>query len=241
MPLVSIPRRVEPEWLDRLAPCDPRAIRSRQDLRRINALMTNAAIVARELRQEFRNGAPRRVADIGAGDGTFMLQVARKSGWENVQLVLLDRQDIVSRETREAFPSLGWNAETVTADVFEWLARPPDPFIDVIIANLFLHHFNVAQLTLLFSLAAQRSPVLLACEPRRSGVALTASRLLGLIGCNDVSRHDAETSVHAGFRGRELSGLWQGDGAWTVREGASGMFSHCFVARRPGQSGAAAR
>ena len=234
---MNIQRRVEPEWLDELAPDDARAIRSRNDLRRINTLMTNAAIVARELKHGFRNGAPLKIADIGAGDGTFMLQVARKTRWKNIQLILLDRQNIVSRETHEQFRSLGWNAECVAADVFEWLAQPPAVPFDAIIANLFLHHFDTTRLALLLSLTAQRSRMLLACEPRRSGVGLSASRLLGLIGCNDVSRHDAEASVYAGFNGRELSGLWQDHGAWTLREGASGIFSHCFVACRSDENG----
>ncbi len=241
MPLLNIPRRVEPEWLDELAPGDPRAIRSRQDLRRINALMANAAIVARELRHGFRNDEPRRVADLGAGDGTFMLRVARKTRWKNIHLVLLDRQNIVSSETRAELQSLGWKAECVAADVFEWLAQPPAPLFDVIIANLFLHHFDAARLALLLSLASGRSRMVLACEPRRSGAALTASSLLGLIGCNDVSRHDARASVHAGFNGRELSGLWQQNRGWTAREFGSGMFSHCFVARRSGESAATTR
>jgi hypothetical protein len=74
--------------------------------------------------------------------------------------------------------------------------------------------------------------VFVACEPRRSALALGASRLVGLIGCNEVTRYDAPISVRAGFAGRELSGLWPAGGAWQLREGARGLFSHCFVAGR---------
>ena len=239
MPLPGIPRRVEPEWLDELAPAEPRAVRSRRDLRRINTLMANAAIVARELRHGFRDAEPRTIADLGAGDGTFMVQLARKTRWKNIRLVLLDRQNIVSRETRAELLSLGWTAECVTADVFEWLAQPQAPVFDVMIANLFLHHFDVSRLALLLPLAGSRSRMLVACEPRRSRLALSASYLLGLIGCNDVTRHDAQASVRAGFHGRELSALLQE--GWTMREFASRLFSHCFVARRLGQSTTAIR
>jgi hypothetical protein len=65
-------------------------------------------------------------------------------------------------------------------------------------------------------------------------VSLAGSHLLGLIGCNDVTRHDAVLSVHAGFRGTELSELWreaQPDG-WTLRESAAGPFGHLFSASR---------
>jgi len=231
---MNIPRRIEPEWLDELPPSNPRAMRSRRDLRRVNALMRNAAIVARELRRSFHEGAPHAIAEIGAGDGTFMLRLAEKTAtqWKDVHVVLLERQDIVSPETRAEFVSLGWRAESVTADVFEWLARPAARIFDVIIANLFLHHFDAARLTALLSLAAQRTRMFIACEPRRSGLALVGSRLLGVVGCNDVSRHDAVVSVRAGFAGQELSALWPASRAWTLQERAHGLFSHCFIASR---------
>jgi Methyltransferase domain len=232
--VMNIPRSIEPEWLDELPPHDPRAIQSRRDLRRINALMTNATIVARELTRSLRHGPPRAIAEVGAGDGTFMLRLAEETAtrWQGVHVVLLDRQDIVSSRTREQFSALGWQAESVTADVFDWLAQPAGQVFDVVIANLFLHHFDAAGLTALLSLAAQRTRMFIACEPRRSGLALIGSHLLGVVGCNDVSRHDAVVSVRAGFDGRELSALWPASRAWRLQERANGLFSHCFVASR---------
>ena len=231
---MNIPRCIEPEWLDELPPGDPRATRSRRDMRRINALMTNAAIVARELARGMVGGSPRVIAEIGAGDGTFMLQLAARIAprRKDVHVVLLDRQDIVGTGTLDEFVSIGWRAEVVTADVFALLARPADQVFDVIIANLFLHHFDAAGLKTLLSSVAQRTRMLIACEPRRSGFALVGSRLLGVAGCNDVSRHDAVVSVRAGFDGRELSALWPAGCTWTLQEHARGLFSHCLVARR---------
>jgi hypothetical protein len=64
--------------------------------------------------------------------------------------------------------------------------------------------------------------------------------LLGLIGCNDVTRHDAIVSVRAGFRNQELTGLWPDRAVWTLQEHAYGLFSHYFVAiRRDGDRAAA--
>ena len=65
-------------------------------------------------------------------------------------------------------------------------------------------------------------------------MSLAGSHLLGLIGCNDVTRHDAVVSVHAGFRDAEIS---RGMAArlerlGTLHETAAGAFSHLFVARR---------
>jgi phospholipid N-methyltransferase len=231
---LNIPRTIVAEWLDELPADDPRAQRSRRDLRRINALMMNSALVVRELLRAFPEKPPRTIAEIGAGDGSFMLRIAEKlpSQWRGTSVVLMDQQNLLSAATSEEFVTTGWRIQALTADVFSWLAQPAVPVFDVIVANLFLHHFDAPQLAVLLSLIEQRTRVLIACEPQRSGRALLGSRLLGLIGCNDVSRHDAVVSVRAGFKNRELSGLWPAGSAWTLREHAHGLFSHCFVATR---------
>ena len=233
-----MPRSIEPEWLDELAAHDPRAIQSRRDLRRVNALMWNASLIARELKRNVHAGGSKSIAELGAGDGTLMLRLAKKTAAQckDVQLALLDQQDIVSPKTLAGFRPLGWRAEPVVADVFTWLAQPADQVYDVIIANLFLHHFDAERLALLLSLTAQRTRLFIACEPRRSSLALLGSRLLGVVGCNDVSRHDAVVSVRAGFDGQELSALWPANSGWALQERAQGLFSHCFVATRTNEA-----
>jgi hypothetical protein len=181
-----------------------------------------------------RRRVPQRLVELGAGDGTFLLRLARQRArcWPQVAVVLVDRQPVVGRETEAAISALGWETETVASDVFDWLTRPGGPPADIMMANLFLHHFREKQLVEMFRLAAERTKLFLACEPRRSALALQASRLLGWIGCNDVSRHDAVLSVRAGFAGRELSALWPEKGRWHLQEGPAGLFSHCYVAQR---------
>jgi hypothetical protein len=147
------------------------------------------------------------------------------------QVTLLDRQSIVSPETRRAFAALNWSVESVANDVFAWLERP-FPAVDMMIANLFLHHFQDKLLTALLRLAAARTNLFIACEPRRSPFALAASRWLRLIGCNAITRHDAVVSVRAGFVGHELSTLWPADNQWQLSEQPAGFLSHCFIAER---------
>ncbi|HEV3397246.1 MAG TPA: methyltransferase domain-containing protein [Xanthobacteraceae bacterium] len=228
-----LPRKLEPEWLDELPADDPRAMRSRRDLVRLNAWMGQAGIMARALLAHGEPTRPRRLLDLGAGDGSFMLRIARRLArrWPGVTAILLDRQDIVSRETREAFAALAWTVETVTADVFDFLGRARPGDLDAITGNLFLHHFTEAQLARLFAQAAPACRLFVACEPRRAKFAVRASRVLWAIGCNDVTVHDAVASARAGFDGRELSALWPGRGGWELHERAAGLFSHCFVAR----------
>jgi hypothetical protein len=230
---MGLQRSVEPEWLDQLAAKDPRAIRHRRDLKLINALMLQSSIMAEALAEHWRGSGPRSLLDVGSGDGTFILRVARRlaTRWPNVTVTLLDQQNIVSGSTRKAFAALGWKAEPVHADVFEYLEQV-HPRVDVLTANLVLHHFSQEQLTRLLSLAAQSTRLLVACEPRRSKFVLRISRLLWLIGCSEVAREDAILSVRAGFRGKELSALWPTQDRWELHEDAARLFTHCLVARQ---------
>jgi 2-polyprenyl-3-methyl-5-hydroxy-6-metoxy-1,4-benzoquinol methylase len=229
---MSLPRRVEQEWLDELSAEDPRAIRSRQDLRRINAVMLQSTVMARSLAKHFARKKPRTMLELGAGDGTFMLRLAQKLArrWPDVTVTMVDRQNLVSRETREHFRALGWQVETITADASGFLAEAKPASVDIVSANLFLHHFPDEQLAQLLALAAPLARLFVACEPRRGRWALLSTGLLWAIGCNDVSRHDARASVHAGFAGLEISRLWPSVGRWDLDERGVGPFTHCFVA-----------
>lgn len=202
--MAPLSRSLEPEWLDELPPQDPRAVRSRGDLRRINAIMGNARIIGRHL------GTATRIADLGGGDGSLMRGLAKK---RNLEIINVDRIHGL--------------------DVFEFLAAPGRK-LDAIVANLFLHHLTDHDLRRLFSLAAARAPLFVACEPRRSRPALWASRLVGVIGANDVTRHDSVVSVRAGFTGKELTATWPLAEGWSFVEEAAGPFSHLFVAQRDG-------
>ena len=176
----------------------------------------------------------RRLVDLGGGDGTLLLQLARELGPDcgTAQAVLVDRQMLVSDGTREAFKASRWGIEAATSDVLEWLASAPPCEGTVMIANLFLHHFQDAALRALLERVSTRAELFVACEPRRDWLTLQASRLVGWIGCNAVTRHDAPISVRAGFAGREISALWPAGGDWRTEEGPVGPFSHHFVASR---------
>jgi SAM-dependent methyltransferase len=229
----ALQRSIETEWLDWLPCNDPRAIGSRRDLRRLNMLMGHAGIFTQRLLKFSPDKTPPSILELGAGDGTLMLAVARRLAPCpcNIALTLLDRHQLLSEQSRNQFAALGWKAETVTADVFDFLDDPRSRRFDVIVANLFLHHFAEPGLARLFDRIASLAPLFIACEPRRDRRALTASRGLWVIGCNHVTRHDAQVSVRAGFTGSELSKLWPKQIGWALREQPAGWFSHCFVAR----------
>jgi hypothetical protein len=231
---MPVARQVQREWLDELPADDPRAVRSRRDLIRVNTWMLQPGIMVRALLRHHAGCPPRTILDLGSGDGTFMLRVARTLSrrWRNVTVVMIDRQDIVAKSTRDGFSALGWSSRTITGDLLELIEKGALGGADAVSANLFLHHFQPPQLARLLTRLAPLAPLLVACEPRRGALPLLASRLLWVIGCNDVTRHDSVVSVQAGFSGREISAIWPDSERWQLDETAARLFTHCFVARR---------
>lgn len=252
---MSFARVIVPEVLDGLAANDPEAQRSRRDLQLVHRVMGTRVTLLRALRalpiRRFGT-RPLQVLELGAGDGSLMLGVARhlQLEWPAVALTLLDLQDLLTPATTADYAAVGWQVQAQVGDALAWAqddAKGTDalphsaPRWDLIIANLFLHHFHAAQLTLLLSAITARSEHFFACEPRRAGLALAGSHLIGALGVNAVTREDAVLSVCAGFRDTELSALWptnvhgssaQWQSQWQLREYSAGLFSHCLLASR---------
>jgi 2-polyprenyl-3-methyl-5-hydroxy-6-metoxy-1,4-benzoquinol methylase len=228
------PRRLTPELLDILPADDRSAVESRRDLARLNWIMRNDAIIAQHLKTLSGDRPPRTILDLGGGDGTFTLRIARRLArvWPKMSVTLLDRQNIVSETTRAGFAELGWHFKTLEADVFSVMtALVPDTY-DVIVTNLFLHHFEAEQLRQLLAEVRYKTKLFIATEPRRGAWGLTATRMVGALGCNSVTRHDARVSVEAGFAADELTQAWTCHDAWKLEERRVGPFTHFFSASR---------
>jgi SAM-dependent methyltransferase len=227
-------RVVEPEFLDTLPPDDPRALRSRRDLRRVNSWMGNAEILVAALVKARSLSAfsqtRLQITELGAGDGNFLFRVAERTNWQNVHATLLDRQKNVSAETLAAFSKLGWRAETIVADVFNWAEN--ENYAEVIVANLFLHHFEDARLAELLRAISRRAKFFVAVEPHRFHFPFPCAQMLRLIGCGEITRHDAAASIRAGFIRQEISALWPDEQNWRLTERRAGLFSHLFVAQK---------
>jgi hypothetical protein len=235
-----IQRVVAAEVLDQLDADHPAALGSRRDLRRIHRLMGTRGVLVAAL-SEVMPLQPRpspRLLELGAGDGSLMLGVARvlaRYGCR-ARITLLDRRPCVERATILRFAEIGWTAVERVAPVEDWIATGEYERAqrwDVILVNLFLHHLDSATLARLFQAVAARARNFIAYEPRRGPLALAASYLVGALGANAVTRTDAVLSVRAGFAGRELSQLWPAsDGAWRLREQRTGLLSHSLLAAR---------
>jgi hypothetical protein len=236
-PETVFPRIVEPEWLDELSPNTPEARRSRRDLVRVNWFMRNPAILARALAKQLPPPGWCLV-ELGAGDGALTWALVRRLRKDQRpgKVILVDRLPALNGQIVARLAALGCEVEAAQADVFDWLETSVLPRSPVVImANLFLHHFQDEPLKMLFELISRRANFFVACEPHRSRFAVMfAGPLLGWIGCNHITRHDGVLSVRAGFRDEELSALWCKRKGWDLDERGAGLFSHLFCAQRLG-------
>jgi SAM-dependent methyltransferase len=234
---MAMSRSVVPEELDALRPEDPRAQRSRRDLLRIHRAMRSVSILRAALLKLRLDAPPRRIIELGSGDGRLLLRFAQSMSppWWGVELSLLDREPAVHHDTEEGFRRLGWKPQVLQQDALAWAEQRSGERYDLCIVSLFLHHFDAAQLRRLLAGIAARCECVIASEPERGRLAHFFSRFVGVLGTNAVTRGDAVKSVEAGFTGEEISEAWPAQHSdWSLQEYGALPFSHCFVAaRRP--------
>lgn len=197
-------RCVEPEILDRLPADDPAAVRSRRDLRRINFLMGNERWIARQVRRMPAEVRARGVVELGAGEGTLARRL-RADGPPQGETICYD----LAPRPACLPPEIGWRQ----ADIL----RVEPPAAGVLVANLFLHHFEGEELAAI-GRWCRGMAALAFCEPLRSRLALVQGGLL-LPFVDPVTRHDMPVSIRAGFLPGELAaGLGLEPAKWRVRE-----------------------
>jgi hypothetical protein len=195
-------RVIIPEILDSLNPSDPRAIRSRRDLRWIDLYLGNSRWIVRQLKKQ--TPPPAQIIEIGAGEGDLCCKVQTSLPSSTVTgLDLIQRPTILPASIR-------W----IGGDFFQTL---PNIDADACVGSLILHHFSDEALRELGArLQSFRS--LTFCEPLRCRLPLFLSKL----SCpflSEVTRHDMPASIRAGFLPGELPALLGLDSKkWSIRE-----------------------
>lgn len=198
-----MPRLVIPEILDHLPPDDPEAIRSRRDLRMINTLMGNDRWLLKTAKN-FPTAAANGITELGAGDGNL----TRKLAAEFPQS-LITALDLAPRPANLP-PSIHWQQ----GDLFQ----NKNPVRGgILVANLFLHHFEGESLKQLGNLC-QNFKILLFSEPARARFPHFLGQLMSPF-VNRVTRHDMHVSIDAGFIIGELPRLMGlAPSAWQIQE-----------------------
>ncbi len=221
---MPFPRVVAPEILDSLPAHDPDAVAARRDLRLINALMGNHRFVRRALAaHDPRHGT---VLELGAGDGSLCRHLLAKFPALSGRLAALDLAPAPADWPRHA---ASWHQ----CDLFSPAGRTVVERATVVLANLFLHHFDAAPLARLGSLLGG-ARVLIFAEPARRSRHLWQGALLAVLARqNRVTRHDLPASVRAGFlRGELPAMLGLSSTSWTLRDSLTPLGAYRLTAVR---------
>ena len=205
-------RQVVPEILDGLPSDDPAAIRSRKDLRRLNFVMGNDRWI-RSIVTKNAGPASKGILEIGAGEGDLLKTLTSMGPAHGLDL-LPDPND----------SGLTWHQ----ADLMDLEELPRG---GILIANLFLHHFEGEALKKIGSLC-RPFEVLVFSEPLRSRRMINLSQCITpLVG--NVTRHDMPASIRAGFTMGEIPdslGLKKSD--WHLEESKTALGAVRLVARK---------
>ncbi len=168
--------------------------------------------------RDFPHGAGFGVTEIGAGDGDLTARMAKA-----FPSVSVAAYDLAARPEKLA-NRVVWHE----GDVFTKAAPETG---GVLVANLFLHHFEAAALVELGSWL-EGFEVLLFNEPDRARLPHFLGSLLHPF-INRVTKHDLHVSIDAGFASGEIQELLALDPRhWHVRETSTWRGARRVVASR---------
>ena len=212
-------RVIQPELLDQLPPNDPDAIRAREEMLQVNGIMGNHRWIERMVRRHREEGW--RITELGAGDGALSLRLVKAGCCDEAAL---NAFDLAPRP--EHWPAA---AHWTRGDVLKQAL----PDTEIVIANLFLHHFTTEQLRVLGSRLSPKTRLIVAAEPARRRVYSVMGRVFCEVAeLNHVQRFDMQASIRAGFHGQEL---WQALGLgkeWQVDSHEHPLGAYRFMAWR---------
>ncbi len=199
-------RATEPESLD-LGVGDEEARRSLADLRFVNRWLGGRRAIARAVLPHLRPGS--RLLDVGCGSGDLPAFLKRRSAVPLLAVGL----DVKVLHLREAPPEV----QPVVADV-RALPFSPRSF-DVVMASLFLHHFDAPELPgLLRALFLLCRGALVVNDLHRARVPYAFSRLfMPLVFKSPVSVNDGLLSIRRAFTPPELEDAFAAAGISRVR------------------------
>lgn len=212
-------RVLQPELLDTLPHDDPDAIRAREEMLQVNGIMGNHRWIERMIRRHREEGW--RITELGAGDGLLSMRLLAADCCTEAALHACDLAPRPAHWPAAAH----WTSGDVLAHAL--------PETEIVVANLFLHHFTQEQLRLLGSRLSPVTRLIVAAEPARRWIySLMGHLFCAVAELNHVQRFDMQASIRAGFHGQELQqALGLGD-EWQVRAYEHPMGGYRFLAWR---------
>jgi hypothetical protein len=212
-------RVLQQELLETYPDDHPDAMVARSELLLVNEVMGNHRWIKRTLRRTIHPGWS--IVEMGAGDGALSRQF-----WQEgiCAASRLHGMDLAQRPA-------DWPLEAAWSQGDLFAMRLPES--EVLVANLFLHHFTDEQLHLLGSRISPKTCLILAVEPERRWLHTLMGRFFcWLAELHPITRFDMQVSIRAGFRGDELASALGVDARWRWQARTTWFGGYRFIAIR---------
>jgi len=150
---------------------------------------------------------PLTFVDLGCGGGDMLRQVAdfgRKHGY-TFQLIGIDANEHAvnyARKLSTKYPEISYLHQDIFSKEFHELSY------DIVLATLFMHHFNEDELASLLKLLDEKAKLgIVINDLHRHPMAYYLFKLLSITITNKMVKQDGLTSILRGFKKEELEGI----------------------------------
>jgi len=182
-----------------------------RELEKVNLLLGGYAIIKDGVKEilENRKNKPGqfKIIDVGCGAGDTLRFLATWGGENGIpmQLIGLDANPSAvnyARKRAEGFNNIEFSQQNILNPDFSDLEA------DLVMFNLFMHHFNEQQIVEFLSICMNKNCAVLINDLHRSKLAYHAFRLLSrILGFSYISRHDGKLSVRRSFTRSDWEGI----------------------------------
>ncbi len=150
---------------------------------------------------------PVKITDVGCGGGDTLRELAKWSVSKpfNLELTGVDANVNAidfAKERSKDFPEIQYKQLNIFSNEFKAMGA------DIVMFNLFVHHFEEDQIVEFLSACREKKSVVLINDLQRSAAAYLLFRLTSkLINFSKISRHDGLLSIRKAFTRKELRSL----------------------------------
>lgn len=186
-----------------------------RELQWVNSNLGGYSLVKEGIEEIAEKGSfqkPIKVVDVGCGGGDTLCELAKWTANKPFRLELTgidaNTNAISFAESRSSnYPEIKYRQLNIFSDEFKALD------CDIIMFNLFVHHFEEQQIVEFLRACREKKVVVLINDLQRSAVAYLLFGILSKIfGFSKISRHDGLLSIRKAFNRRELKVLLKNAG-----------------------------
>ena len=193
------------EWMDDLEMEGEQLLSTLKTLAKINARLGGDAVSLKGVKKLIKSSTSKaglHLIDLGCGEGSQLRHLANysrrhKLNWKFTGVDANAACIAFAQERSVDYPEITY----LKADVFEWNM----PKCDIVLATLFMHHFDDEQIMLIIEKAnAEVALGWVVNDLHRSSIAYGLFWALGLFIRNEMIMHDGLLSIKKGFKIEEL-------------------------------------